>query len=77
MKKIALKKLDEIIEKLKQYKSVNGIKPTMLLINELYGIRQQLKDKQISDTIQNDAYKLCVYCGLKTKQKGIGWFIYI
>jgi hypothetical protein len=67
------KALDNYLLKGKKIKNFNF---SLLSIKELEQVRKDLKITGKAETIDNIVYRFCMYCGLKTITKGIGWKIF-
>lgn len=70
-----LKELDRLIDILTEGKKVKGFNLSLFDIQELIRVRDDLKLKGISETISCKINEICLYCGIKTQIKGIGYQI--
>jgi hypothetical protein len=75
--KNSLKELNRLLDDyLLQGKTIKTFNTPLETIRELEYIREGLKTRGTADTINQTAYEICLYCGLKTQIKGIGWTIF-
>jgi hypothetical protein len=70
-----LKELNRLIDILQEGKKIKGFKLSLYEIQELITVRNELVKYGKSETINDKVNKICLYCGIKTRTKGIGYQI--
>lgn len=70
-----LKELNRLINLLEDGKKVKGFNLSLFDIQELIRVRDDLKLQGRSETISSKVNEICLYCGIKTQNKGIGYQI--
>ncbi len=71
-----MKKLNNIIEKIQEGKMIiNKIRLSMSDYLVLLAVQEELKQYKRSETITKNVADICLFCGLKVTEQGIGWRI--
>ena len=71
-----LKELNRLLDDyLLEGKSLKNFNASLYDIRELERVRTELKTKGYAETINANVNKICLYCGIKTQIKGIGYKI--